>query len=224
MFHEGDLSPATRFVFTNAVHFKGLWKYPFDVADTMPMDFVVRPNDKIVVPMMCIRDERISWDCRGTDQFRVLELPYQEKNVVMDIIVPTKTSLSDFEQSLDAKWLADMLKYLRPCRLELICLPRFKVQFNSYLKEHLVAMGMRQTFAGDCDFSGIGPGGPIVNVVHKACVQVDEKGTEAAAATGGWRNVSFPGRFIVDRPFLFLIRDKSTGTILFVGRVVNPLS
>ena len=155
--------------------------------------------------------------------FQAVELPYFGGEVSMVVIMPER--LEAFERDLDAQGLAEILYALRTHEVDL-SLPRFEFESEFSLSEALKSLGMPLAFASNADFSGMnGEGGlRIAAVLHKAVVNVDEEGTEAAAATA----VTFlesnppPATMTVNRPFLFLIRDRPSGTLLFIGRVVDP--
>lgn len=161
----------------------------------------------------------------STDGVQLLELPYAGNDLAMVMLLPEKVDgLAALEQSLTAEAFAAWLARLRE-REVTVYLPRFKVMAEFELADVLPKMGMIDAFGAKADFSGIdGKRGLFIsNVVHKAFVGVDEEGTEAAAATGVvMKRVSVPLVFRADRPFVFMIRHNATGSILFMGRVVNP--
>jgi len=223
---EGGLNTLTRLVLTNAIYFKGTWEFPFEKKRTQEEDFFA-PSGPVKAPMM-----------RETERFRyadagghhVVELPYKGRDLSMVLLVPkAKDGLAAVEASLSAKGLAERLGAMRSRRVQLF-LPRFKVTWKLEMSAVLAAMGMPRAFqAGRADFSGMAgePGDLFIQkVFHKAFVDVNEEGTEAAAATGvvvGLR--SMPARPVVvrcDRPLVFLIRDTRSGAILFLGRLVDP--
>ena len=165
----------------------------------------------------------------GTETLQTVELPYAGDDLAMTVIVP-KQDLSEVERTLSRQGLAELLAKLQPTRLSLY-LPRFKFDARYALqsREYLPALGMIDAFDGRAaDFSGLTGHRDlsVSGVFHKAFVDVNESGTEAAAATGMVVGLtSLPAREIVvraDHPFLFLIQHKPTGTILFLGRVANP--
>ena len=161
---------------------------------------------------------------------QVLEMPYTAGNLAMTIILPKKVKgLAAVENSLNAKALAENLLKLRRQRVD-VRIPKFRITFEIGLAEVLKAMGMRLAFTPQANFSGIATATDsleLTSVIHKAYVDVDEQGTEAAAATGitfGLTSavVGKTPEFHADHPFLFLIRDKSTGLVLFMGRLSHP--
>ncbi len=222
-----DLTPLTRLVLTNAIYFKGNWMTQFKKSATHDKPFKLTAAESVNVPMM-YREHKFPLG-RG-DGCQVLEMPYVGEDLAMVVILPDETGgLAEIESSLSAKSLGQWLSGLRKSEVQ-VYLPRFKVEFGVSLKEKLKAMGMPLAFdATRADFSGMtdNPEGLYIGaVIHKAFVDVNEEGTEAAAATA----VVMEGKgmpepspvFRADHPFLFLIRDRRTGSILFIGRVMDP--
>jgi serpin B len=160
------------------------------------------------------------------DGVEALELTYNGGRASMVILLPAPGTFEAFEAGLDSATLDEVVGRLQPTDLE-IYVPKFKYAAELSLAETLAGMGMPSAFdAGAADFSGMDGRRDLVvtGVIHKAYVAVDEKGTEAAAATGLVVGAtSMPQTVAVDRPFIYLIRDRETGTVLFMGRVVNPL-
>jgi serpin B len=162
------------------------------------------------------------------DGYQAIELGYAGGSAAMDIVVPDEGAFSQFESSLDAAKLNDVLRSLQPASVQL-GLPKFTFSSDFNLSDKLAEMGMHDAFdPKEADFSGMTGTRDlfITNVVHKAFVAVDEKGTEAAAATGVVMGVTsapmFDVNLVIDRPFIFFIRDLQSGQILFVGRLLNP--
>ena len=160
--------------------------------------------------------------------YQAVELPYKGGTAAMDIIVPDEGKFNEVEASLDAKKLNEILSNMNPTSVAL-GLPKFKFTSEFNLSETLIGMGMDYPFDPSlADFSGMDGMRDlyISNVVHKAFVAVDEKGTEAAAATAVIAPSAMAPMFdvslVIDRPFFFVIRDIPTGQILFIGRVLNP--
>ncbi|GAF83164.1 unnamed protein product, partial [marine sediment metagenome] len=156
-----------------------------------------------------------------------VELKYDGGELSMIILLPQADQFETFEASLDAQRVDSIVKALEPKKVALT-MPRFEFESSFSLREILAMMGMPVAFSGDADFSGMTGNRDlfIADVVHKAFVSVDEAGTEAAAATAVVMALTaVPGEPVevtIDRPFIFLIRDIETGTILFVGRIMNP--
>ena len=216
-----------RLILTNAIYFKALWAIPFSKEKTVREDFQASAAESLPVDMMKLTD-RFRYSDEGT--FQAIELPYRGDALAMVILLPRKDGLAQLETSLTFPRLESVLKKLSSHRVDL-CLPRFKLTAGCELKDPLSALGMRLPFDPNAaDFSGItGTRDLAISaVVHKAFIEVEEKGTEAAAATAvvmmprAVRAPSPPVVFRADHPFFFLIRDTRTGSILFLGRLVRP--
>jgi len=226
---EGAITPDTRVVLTNAIYFKGKWKYAFPEAATRNDTFTVSTGKAIAdVPLMS-QERRFRYLDR--DSFQALELPYDGDRQSMIVFLPKRADdLAEFERTLTPARLADWLAAMT-MRDVYVTLPRFKIAAEFQLKDALSNLGMPLAFSrGKADFSGIAKGAPLwlSAVIHKAYVDVNEKGTEAAAATGAIIHLTSrhvrpePAVFRADHPFFFVIRDNGTGSLLFAGRLVNP--
>jgi len=226
------LDENTRLVLANAIYFKGDWLTPFE-PDSRPAPFTKLDGGTVSAPLM-FRHERTAYaagDKGAGANYQAVELPYQGGRVSLVLLLPPADQFSAFEQSLTAESAATIVAALQPADVELY-LPRFKYDTSLLLSDALSALGMPLAFdAGQADFSGATGQRDlhISNVIHKAYVAVDEKGTEAAAATavimaGSSAPVNQPQPVVVraDHPFIFLIRDQQTGSILFIGRVIDP--
>jgi len=222
----GSIDAMTRLVITNAVYFKGSWSDPFEEEATSDGEFTLSDGSTVEVPMMH-QTERFPYYDAG--DCRVLELPYADYSSSMICLLP-EGDMAEFEQGLTAERLDDMVSKLSSTEVELT-MPSFEFTSSFRLSEVLKDMGMTRAFEpGEADFSGMTGDGDlyISAVIHKAFVKVDEEGTEAAAATAvvmtltAMQPAEEPVVFSLDRPFLFLIRDKTTGSILFMGRVADP--
>jgi serpin B len=221
----GVLDSLTRLVLTNAIYFKGDWDRQFKKDLTRKEDFHVS-TDKKVEAMMMHDDGKFKYLDGGT--FQALELPYKGKELSMIVLLPKKIDgLAEFEKTLTAAKVADWLPKLRQQEV-MVSLPKFKMTSEFSMKDTLAAMGIKQLFnANGADLSGMdGQRDLFVSaVVHKAYVDVNEEGTEAAAATGvivALAAAPAHPEFRADHPFVFLIRDNHTGSVLFLGRVANP--
>ncbi len=217
------LTPFTTLVLTNAIYFKGNWASQFKKEQTKDAPFSVSPTEKVTVPMMRQTKE---FGYSETAELQFLEMPYVGDDLSMVVLLPKKIDgLAEIEASLNADGLQTWLSRVHKRKVA-VFLPRFKIGFGLDLAKTLESMGMPLAFGGGADFSGMDGTRSlfISNVIHKAFVDVNEEGTEAAAATAVVmsRGVSRPPVFRADRPFLFLIRDRATESILFMGRVVNP--
>ena len=198
----------------NALYFHGLWANPFNESETNKGDFHT-PNGIMKVDMMNQLNFFRYAEDRGA---QIIELPYNRTNLSMLVILPKGNTLNISMENLE-KWRENLeMKRVN------ITFPKFKIDVKFTLKESLEAIGMREVFTPRADLSLISPQGGIFasNVYHETYVSVDERGTEAAAATGISVEYSIPPppvEFRVDHPFLFLIQDRSTGAIFFMGWV-----
>lgn len=223
---DGLVSPATELVLANAVYFKGKWQVPFDVKNTKERVFHLRGGRQPKIPMM--EQARTFLHRRGTG-YQAVRLPYQGWNLAMYVFLPDANSSP--EKLLDIMNGDVWQRVTEPGfsdREGTVVLPRFKLEYDVELKPALKALGMRSAFA-KADFSGLSSQPLFVSAVRQGTfVEVNEEGTEAAAATmlnmkmGIVEEPPKPFEIIVDRPFLFLIEDKQTRTILFMGAVFNP--
>lgn len=220
---EGSITPDTVAVLTNAIYFNASWKDQFP-EETASSTFTLTDGTEISVPMM---EHLVGYNHIERADFHALEMPYDGEEVSMVILLPKTGTVNDLELALTATELDAALSGLEAKMVQL-AFPKFKFETPLPLSEHLKAMGMEVAFSGAADFSGMIDGGglAITDVLHKAMIDVNEKGTEAAAATAVIvGETSVPQADIdlrVDRPFLFFIRDIETGAILFAGRVVDP--
>lgn len=222
------IGPDTRLVLANAIYFRGDWAVQFEKSATQDQPFHVTPSRTVTAPLM-FGKIRAGYAARADGALKVLELPYKGDEVSMLVLLPDASDgLPALEAKLTAEtyraWTADLAR-----RDVLVYLPRFSVESRFALAPTLGAMGMPLAFTpGQADFSGMNGKRDlfISAVVHKARVDVDERGTEAAAATGvAVRALSVqqePPAFRADHPFLFVIRHNPTGAILFLGRLVDP--
>lgn len=218
---EGSVDPMTVLVLVNAMYFKAAWETPLNAQRTQSGVFHAAGGD-VTVPMMHSEPGGVSY-AEG-DGYQAVALPYRGKAFDMVIVMPDEKRFSEFESALDGEQLAGILDALRPTRIALT-MPRFEIRTRAPLNQILQDLGMADAFSAAADFSGItGRRNVYLSMVqHEAFVRVDEAGTEAAAATAAVVDlVSLPMPVILDRPFLFLIRDVETNTILFLGRLTNP--
>ncbi len=223
LFPEGSIVPETRLVLTNAVYFKGNWVHPFKLDKTELRPFYVIPDSTVQVDTMYLSNKRFNYS--SVDGIQVLELPYENSSLSMVILLPQNRTLTEVEGDLGTRlgwWLAGLER-----RTVKVYLPKFSFESKYLLKETLSDMGMPTAFSGLADFTGINGAGKLYidSVVHQAFIEVNEEGTEAAAATGVTIAVSCAiggDVFRADHPFIFIIRDRQTGTNLFMGRVLEP--
>jgi len=221
------LSPSTRLVITNAVYFKAAWTSPFHAGSTQPADFF--NGAKIVgVPTM---QQTAHFAYGEADNAKVLELPYADGSMSMVIVLPNeKDGLGALETSLSGASFDRWLNALKPERVH-VGLPKFKTESTFALASALQSLGMKSAFdASAANFGGMDGARDLFigAVVHKAFIEVNEEGTEAAAATAATMSMSAirreapPKEMKVDHPFFFFIRDVKSGSILFAGRIVDP--
>ncbi|MFZ1043137.1 MAG: serpin family protein [Anaerolineales bacterium] len=222
----GSVNPSTRMVLVNAIYFKADWAVPFDANNTSDSTFNLLDGSQSQVKMMNNGELTLSY-AKG-DGYQAVELPYNGNTAAMDIIMPDSGNFQSFESALDAQKINDIFNSMQSTPIAL-GLPKFTFTANFSLSDQLKSLGMTDAFNDQADFSGMTGNRNlyISDVIHKAFVAVDEKGTEAAAATAViMQAMSMPVQqrvhLIIDRPFLFVIRDLKSGQMLFVGRVLNP--
>lgn len=225
---DGALSDQTRLVLTNAIYFKAPWQKKFDADDTTDEDFTLANGDKVKVPMM---QQNASLRHLRAEGYQALELLYEGATLSMLIFLPDKPDgLASLEKDLDTKVLEYFEERARRVPVH-VYLPRFTMTRSLSLASALRTMGMRLAFSQTADFSGMADEESlqISDVIHKAFVEVTEEGTEAAAATAVVMGITAariedqkPVVFRADRPFLFLIRDTATRSVLFIGRLADP--
>ena len=220
----GMLDGLTRMVLVNAIHFKGDWSSQFKPRFTREQPFHVSAKQRVNTPMMY---QTTKAGLAQNADLQMLELPYTGNDVSMCILLPRKVDgLAALEVKLDAKLLNQLTTQVRQTTVR-VTLPKFKMTSEFRLRSVLEKLGMKLAFSRNADFSGMDGTRNlyVYDVVHKAFVDVNEEGTEAAAATGvilATRSAPRYPTFRADRPFLFLIRDKTTGSILFLGRYAEP--
>jgi serine protease inhibitor len=217
LFPAGTIDGTTRLALVNAMHLDAPWEFAFDPEATAEGDFTRADGTTVQVPMMHY-DEYLPTAYR--DDWSAVELPYEGGGLSMVVIVPE--DLAAFEARLDDALLDEVIGGIEDGGIHL-SMPRFSFSTHASLVEPLQAMGMSSAF-GNADFSRMTEGGGlfISAVEHEAFIEVDEEGTEAAAATGVAMAESHGPTIEVNRPFLFLIRDKATDATLFLGRVLDP--
>jgi serpin B len=218
----GAIDPLTALVLTNAVSFSAAWKVPFPTT-TQNGAFVRLDGSSVDVPIM--RMTELLPMARG-DGFSAVDLPYDDERLSLTVVVPDPGRFAEVEGAFDARALAEVVRELQPQEVSL-ALPRWTCATPLRLNEVLAALGMPSAFqVGVADFSGIdgAPGHLFIKaLVHQAFIAVGEKGTEAAAATGVFFGRKSVGPSVsADRPFLFVLRDRPTGALLFLGRVLDP--
>ncbi|XP_023806206.1 leukocyte elastase inhibitor-like isoform X4 [Oryzias latipes] len=230
---EGSLNNLTRLVLVNAIYFKGNWNKKFDAQETRDADFRLNKNAKKTVKMM-YRTSKFPLTYIPEINCQILEMPYKDKELSMLVFLPTdiEDSTTGLEKLEKALTYENFMEWTRPDMMNevevRVGFPRFKMEQKYDMKKVLVSMGMADAFdMSKCDFSGMSPANDLVlsEVFHKAFVEVNEEGTEAAAATAAvmmLRCALMPAAFIADHPFLFFIRHNSSMSILFAGRYCSP--
>lgn len=221
---EQSITPDTRIVLTNAVYFKDTWARPFKKENTMEGNFYPEPQRAVNAMFMQHKGSFLAFE---NEVVSVLELPYKHGNFSMIILLP-KISMEKFESDfLNAENYSLWGRSHEP--FNKILIPRFKIEHTIDPEPILKKFGMTSAFKEMvADFSGITTEQKLAlsGIFHKAFVEVNEEGTEAAAATavvGGIRSIQpEPRDFIADRPFLFIIQDVKSRSILFMGKLVNP--
>ncbi|MFN8507695.1 MAG: serpin family protein [Dehalococcoidia bacterium] len=221
----GSVNTLTRLILVNAIYFKADWSAPFEKELTSPGAFTTAAGARKDVPMM---RRTGTYEYAKGDGVELLELPYASSGVSMAVLLPAQGTLAKAEGAL-AQSAGSLLASVKSTRVALT-MPKWQFTSSFALKEALSTLGATDVFdAGRADLSGMDGRKDIflTDVFHKAFVRVDEKGTEAAAATGAVVGatsapVDPPVQFTVDRPFIFLIRERETGAVLFAGRVVDP--
>ncbi|MHC4445609.1 MAG: serpin family protein [Planctomycetota bacterium] len=222
----GMINSYTRLVLANAVYFNAAWEHIFEESNTRDREFYLLDDTQIMVPMM---QQKADFGYSQGEGYQAVELPYDGQELSMVILLPDRGQFQTFETSLDIQLLNTILAKIYVTEV-LLTMPKFTFVSEFDLKAILQAMGITDAYVPSLsDFSGIDGGYGDLHVsemIHKTWVKVNEKGTEATAFTFvGFGVTSAPPQPIIvtiDRPFIFLIRDVQTGTILFVGRVVNP--
>ena len=218
----GTITPDTRLALVNTLYFNAAWKKPFEKEKTAAGNFTLPDGSTMSASMMA--GESIELSYGKLDEVEVLELPYQGDEVSMVLLVPPAGKLALLEQGLDGVKLRAFLA-ATTSRTAAVRMPKFEARTQARLDEILKALGLGVAFSGDADFSGMTSEGglAITGVVHEAVVKTDEAGTEAAAATAVIvGRTSLPQYLEVNRPFVFVIRDRATGAALFLGRLSRP--
>lgn len=218
-----DVDGATTLVLTNAIYFKANWIYKFNPSLTRESEFTNAAGEKSNIPMMNQTAEFNYVEHSGTS---VLEMPYAGDQYSLVVLLPdSSSSLSDLESGLSAGKLDELLGAMRKRKVD-VRLPKFKFELRSELNDLLKELGMTDAFSTAADFSKMTGQRDLflAKVIHKAFIEVNEEGSEAAAASAATMKRSAAPRnpqFIANRPFMYLIRDKESGAILFMGRMTE---
>ena len=224
---QGSVVASTKLVLTDAVYFNAAWGSPFDANNTGDGSFTLLDGSSVTAKFM--RSDFYGLPATQGTNFVAASLPYADDNLSLVVVVPDAGQFSQVESSLDANTLGTLVAGLTNQAVS-VALPRYKVETGTSLKDLLMALGMTSAFLpGIADFSGMDSTQNLFigDVIHKAFINVAERGTEAAAATAVTMNtaIALPTPQLVltaDRPFLYFLRDQPTGAILFMGRVLDP--
>lgn len=223
LLQESDITTDTRLVLTNAIYFLGKWEQPFKARNTAPREFTTAGGKKVKTPTMLTEFEDI--DYVENHNLQAIRLPYEGGETAMIVVLPRNSA------DLNKKGFMDTIELgLKKVPSVNVQLPKFEISTRLGLAGQLKALGMKRAFSDAAEFGGITTAAQlnISNVIHQAWVKVEEKGTEAAAATAvvvqelSTRLEPEPKDFIADHPFLFFIVDKKNGGVIFAGRVMNP--
>ena len=224
-----EINPDMVLFLINAIYFKGTWQTEFDPSRTRDGTFYLATGAEKQVPMMTRNGDYAFYE-NYEAKFQAISLPYGDGRMSMYIFLPYRDSdLNTFLDGLNTENWENWMSQFREQEV-FLSMPKFKLEYEKTLNNPLHSLGMGIAFApGGADFSrmadleALGQNLYIGEVLHKAVVEVNEEGTEAAAVTSvGIRATSLPPQFIADRPFFFAIRDNETKTVLFMGTVVDP--
>jgi serpin B len=223
----GAVNSSTSLVLTNAIYFKGDWMLPFKKEATHDDDFTISVAKKVKVPLMY---QKGYFSYMEDELLQAVQLPYKGSDLSMLVLLPKKPDgLPELEKSLSAAKIEQVRSKFKQ-QQTILYVPKFKIEASFSLSKTLQSLGMKSAFSPGADFSGIDGKKDlfISDVIHKAFVDVNETGTEAAAATGTMMAMSAapsqvpPPVFRADHPFVFMIYDRQAGSILFLGRMMNP--
>ena len=223
----GDIGARTRLILTNAVYFKGRWSSRFESKLTAKAPFHLESGKTVRAPMMKQRGEFGFFE---DNNMQVLEMPYAGEKLSMVLLLPRDgAALEGIEKQLATQYLRPRLAGLSEEKVD-VELPRFRISHCFNLNDSLITLGMKDAFGEKADFSGMAAKEKLSlsEVVHEAFVEVNEEGTEAAAATAVASKMetarqSRVFRFKADHPFIYMIRDRQSGSIIFIGRLMNPV-
>ncbi len=223
------ITPDTALVLTNAIYFKGFWLKRFNKDNTREEEFRISSDNKIKTQMMHLSGKEAKFNYAETKDLQILELPYEGNDLSMIILLPKEEDLKVLEGSLSSEKLSEWKGFLGMEQVN-IYVPKFKFETKCFMAQDLKEMGVLTAFGGGADFSGMTGTRDlfISEVIHQAFVDVNEEGTEAAAATAVIMRTSMVREpepvkvFKADHPFIFIIQDRETGNILFMGRVSDP--
>ncbi len=228
MIQSDMLSDITKLVLTNAIYFKGLWEKQFKPDYTYEADFELSNGETVTVDMMKSDSKDSNYNYTETEDLQILKLNYEGKDLSMIIVLPKENNISIAESAINYENLSNWRNDFNEIKID-VEIPKFKFETKYLLNDLLKEMGIVDAFLpGVADFSGMDGTKYlfISKAIHQAYVEVNEEGTEAAAATGIIAELSMvpdPNEFRADHPFIFLIQHEETGAVLFMGKVMNPV-
>ena len=227
LIQSSDINPLTALILTNAIYFKGDWKYAFNSELTVNLPFWLSSNQSIQVPMMNQGDTELTFNYTETEDMQIVKMPYKGDELSMIVYLPKEQNISNVEDNLTTSHFETWNSLLTPQTVNIV-FPKFTLEPEYSLKEPLMHLGMVNPFTNDADFSGMTGNDDlyIEKIKHKAFINVDEQGTEAAAATSVHMTLKAVQStiFKADHPFVYCIVHEETNTILFMGRLSNPSS
>nr|XP_003416302.2 serpin I2 [Loxodonta africana] len=228
MFSGEEFGPLTRLVLVNALYFKGDWKQKFRKEDTQLMNFTKKDGSAVKIPMMkALLRTKYGYFSESSMNYQVLELPYKGNEFSLIIILPAENvNIEEVEKLITAHQILKLLSEIHEEEVE-VSLPRFKIEQKLDFKEALYSLNLTEIFSSGCDLSGITDSSEVYvsQVMQKNFLEINEDGSEAATSTGIHVPVIMSlatKQFIANRPFLFLMKNNRTESILFMGRVTNP--
>ncbi|XP_069329077.1 serpin I2 [Eulemur rufifrons] len=228
MFSGEEFGPLTRLVLVNAIYFKGDWKQKFRKEDTQLMTFTKKDGSAVKIPIMkALLRTKYGYFSESSMNYQVLELPYKDDEFSLIIILPAKDmNIEEVEKRITAHHILKWFSEMQEEEVE-ISLPRFKVEQKIDFKEALYSLNITEIFSGGCDLSGLTDSSEVYvsQIMQKVFFEINEDGSEAAASTG----IDIPvimslarNQFIANHPFLFIMKNNPTESVLFMGRVTNP--
>lgn len=220
---DSPISPDVVMYLINAIYFKGQWTKQFDKKLTFDGTFTTLEGKQKEVKMMSRKDEV---EYGQVDNAKIVRLPYGNEKISMYCILPEEgININNYIQQFNIEQWNDLKSSLAKTKGVILQIPRFKMEYGiKNLNDSLITLGMGEAFSMSADFSGIREGIYISRVLHKAVIEVNEEGSEAAAVTVVETTEGAavePVSFIADRPFIFIIADDETGTILFMGKLID---
>ena len=219
----GSITKNTALILTNTIYFKDNWKTAFNKLLTRDMPFFITSNIQTKVPMMSIRNTSFSYF--KNNNLQIIKLPYQNSSISMMIILPLN-SIESFLKSFSYQKYQSLKSKTKKTKLNLK-IPKIKLKSSYLLNDYLIPLGIKSAFKETANFSKLAPENDIYidKAFHKAFIEIDEKGTEATAASStviGFKTTSISETMIVNRPYIIIIQDEETNTILFMAKITNP--